>query len=154
MMGIHHKAAQTGVTAWSIQYPSSTGFTQQSAGVLNYGNTTLPLDQLDHCRIAKVRDWDVAGQHFNFILYVIFAALFLFLIVEAAWRLQFFAAVALFFAIAGMSLADVLTTNKISYFRVDIKTTDGRAHTYTTASQDDAEDLLAAISAIGVTVKK
>ncbi|MEM6497912.1 MAG: hypothetical protein AAF709_14455 [Pseudomonadota bacterium] len=153
-MDIHQTAANTGVKAWSIQYPSRTTSGKYTAGMLRYGNTTLELNKLRHCQIAKVQDWDIAGQHFNFILYVIFAAFFLFLIVEAAWRFQFFAAVALFFAIAGMSLADVITTNNISYFRVDIKTTDGAAHTYTTASQQDAEELLAAMSASGVRVRR
>ncbi len=153
-MGIHQTAANTGIKAWSIRHPSRTGINQRDAGSLTYGATTLALDELRYCRIAKVRDWDVAGQHFNFILYVIFAAVFLFLVVEAAWRFQFFAAVVLFFAIAGMSLADVMTTNKISYFRVDIKTTDGVAHTYTTASLEDAEEFVAAMSDVGVRVKR
>ncbi len=95
----------------------------------------------------------MAGQHFNFMIYVGFAGAFLFLVVEAGWRVQFFAAVALFFGIGAMSLADVWTTKKIDYYRIDIKTSDGNSHSYTTASRDDAYALVNAMANAGINVR-
>ena len=51
-------------------------------------------------------------------LYVRVAAVFLFLIADAGWRIQFLIAIALFLSIAAMSLADVFTTRRIAYHRI------------------------------------
>ena len=85
-------------------------------------------------------------------LYVGVAAVFLFLIVDAGWRIQFLIAVTLFLSIAAMSLADVLTTRKIAYYRIEFRTKDGRAHSYTTASGDDVNAMLSALQTAGVRV--
>ena len=151
-MTVANKTAPAG-QPWAIRQSPSAHTSSSDNRSLAYGNTTLPLNRVDYCRLTPVKDWDVAGQHFNFMIYVAFAAAFLFLIVEAGWRIQFFAAITLFLGIGAMSLADVCTTKRIHYFRVEIHATDGNAHTYTTASQQDAQALIAAMASSGVSVR-
>ena len=137
---------------WSIAPTSLSPHDLPRTQVLSFGKQEIALREVIHCRLHKESNWDIAGQNFNFMLYVGVAAVFLFLIVDAGWRIQFLIAVALLLSIAAMSLADVLTTRKIAYYRIELRTEGGRAHSYTTASGDDANAMLSALQTAGVRV--
>ena len=137
---------------WNIERTDPSTTDKSKPPSLSYGQTLIPLADIVQCRLQRESNWDVAGQHFNFILYVAVSAIFLFLIVDAGWRIQFLIAIVLFLSIAAMSLGDVLTTNKIKYYRVEFHTTHGCAHSYTTASDEDAHAMLSALRDAGVRV--
>lgn len=70
--------------------------------------------------VIRQQERDIDGQLFNFSVYLLIAAVFLIGVVEIGWRSRFLLATGFFAAVGLMSLVDVITANRLAYWRIDV----------------------------------
>jgi len=109
---------------------------------LEFGKTSIPITAISAIAPREPMDWDVAGQFFNFVIYMILAGFFCYVVFGLGWRWQFLFGTALFAGVSLMALADVITTRKVGFYQLVMKTAGGKELAYTTSSEQD-RDLLA-----------
>jgi Family of unknown function (DUF6232) len=129
---------------WTITYPA----TGRSGGVLRIGKQTVPLSDLRSVSLRATQEKDFLGSLLNYSAYLIVAAVFMVLVVQAGWRERFLLAT-IFFAIVGFtSLVDIGLASRIRLYRLSIETADGRTIDFTTADAAEADRLTAALATI------
>ncbi|MEZ5842269.1 MAG: hypothetical protein R3D27_00865 [Hyphomicrobiaceae bacterium] len=70
--------------------------------------------------VTRMAERDIDGQLFNFSVYLLIAAVFLIGVVEIGWRSRFLLATGFFVSVGLMSLMDVITANRLAYWRIDV----------------------------------
>ncbi len=127
---------------WAITYANAG----RSDGILRVGQQRLALTDIRSISRDASQEKDFLGCLLNYSVYLIVAAIFMVLVVQAGWRERFLLAT-IFFAIVGMtSLIDIGLASRIRLYRLTIQTHDGRTVDFTTADAAEADRLTAALA--------
>ncbi len=84
------------------------------------GERLVPRSAIRSVVVIRQTERDIDGQLFNFSVYLLIAAVFLIAVVEMGWRTRFLLATGFFAAVGLMSLVDVITANRLAYWRIDV----------------------------------
>ena len=134
----------------SINRPWDITTDQVSGGSpsLRIGHRRVQVTNIQGISRVATQERDFLGSLLNYSAYLIIAAIFMVLVVQAGWRERFLLAT-IFFAIVGAtSLIDIGLSNRIRLYRLSITTRDGKILEFTTANASEADQLLATLNSL------
>lgn len=119
-------------------------------GTLRIGLKRFALRDVVRMSPSAHEERDFLASLFNYSVYLLVAAVFLILVVQAGWRERFLLAT-VFFAIVGFtSIADIGKAHRIKLYRLRITMRDGRQVDFTSADATVVDGLAAALRRAGV----
>jgi hypothetical protein len=119
-----------------------------AGGTLRIGNQRLPLAKVHGISVTTREERDFLGCLLNYSAYLIVAAIFLVLVVQAEWRERFLLAT-LFYALVGFtSLLDIWRTNGIGLYQLATTLTDGNSVIFTSADPTEFDRLSAVLQPV------
>ena len=119
----------------------------RGTATLRIGHQRVALADVREISRDATRERDFLGCLLNYSAYLIVAAIFMILVVQAGWRERFLLAT-VFFAIVGTtSLIDIGLSTRIQLYRLTIATGDGQTIDFITAEAAEADRLTEALTA-------
>jgi Family of unknown function (DUF6232) len=118
-------------------------------GVLRIGQQRVRVADIRGVAFDATIERDFLGSMLNYSAYLIVAAIFMVLVVQAGWRERFLLST-IFFAIVGFtSLVDIGLATRIKLYRLRIATADGGAFDFVSADGAEVDRLAAALRRAG-----
>jgi Family of unknown function (DUF6232) len=120
-------------------------------GTLRIGRQRLPLGSIRGVSMSAAQEKDFLGSLLNYSAYLIVAAIFMVLVVQAGWRERFLLAT-VFFAIVGLtSMIDIVLATRVKLYRLQIATASGAIVDFVSADAAEVDRLAAALKRAGRT---